>query len=414
MKKRRPLTARGLAALLAGLACLLAANILGTPLFLYVGLLLILLVVIAAIAVRAPRRTGGVRRTVTSDLLTVGEDSQVIVRFAFRSLLGLPHGTWTDALPDAVSGEAEGSFPPRLISGLPAAVSGDGPLTFSYPIRGVRRGIWAIGPLRLSTTDPFGLVRRMQDFGETHPVTVVPAVLTLPTSPAESGVASGAAQHSSNRVGQGADNLSPRRYVPGDSMRRIHWRATAHRGTLMVRQEEQESHPDAIVVLDRTGAHWNGRAADFENAVTACASVAIHLAQHGYSVDVVDPSGAVLSELRGGEDDRDGLLVTLASIQPRATDVHVPLQAAASGHLLGPLVVLTGAIDAAEASQWTHGGAVMPVLMATAASEDARQAATAQGWRVVTLGDDVADAWADATSNALPDSLGSAEDSRVG
>ncbi|MFC9984841.1 DUF58 domain-containing protein, partial [Microbacterium keratanolyticum] len=357
--KRRPLTGRGLAALLSGGVCLIAANILGTPLFLYLGLLLILLVMIAAIAVRAPRRTGGVRRTVTSDLLTVGEDSRVIVRFAFRSLLGVPNGTWSDALPDAVAGEAEGLFPPRLLSGLPAPLSGNEPLTFSYPIRGVRRGVWAIGPLSLSTTDPFGLVRRMQDFGETHPVTVVPAVLTLPSSAAQSGVASGSAQHSSNRVGQGADNLSPRRYVPGDSMRRIHWRATAHRGTLMVRQEEQESHPDAIVVLDRTGAHWRS-GADFENAVSACASIAIHLAQHGYSVDVMEPGGVLLGELRGGEDDRDGLLVTLASVHPRGTDVHVPLHAATSGHLLGPLVVLTGTITAAEASQWAHGGAVLP------------------------------------------------------
>lgn len=411
--KRRPLTGRGLAALLSGGVCLIAANILGTPLFLYLGLLLILLVVIAAIAVRAPRRTGGVRRTVTSDLLTVGEDSRVIVRFAFRSLLGVPNGTWSDALPDAVDGEAEGLFPPRLLSGLPAPLSGNEPLTFSYPIRGVRRGIWAIGPLSLSTTDPFGLVRRMQDFGETHPVTVVPAVLTLPSSAAQSGVASGTAQHSSNRVGQGADNLSPRRYVPGDSMRRIHWRATAHRGTLMVRQEEQESHPDAIVVLDRTGAHWRS-GGDFENAVSACASIAIHLAQHGYSVDVTDPGGVLLGELRGGEDDRDALLVTLASVHPRETDVHVPLHAATSGHLLGPLVILTGTITAAEASQWAHGGAVLPVLMMASGDGDAtRAAATAHGWRVVTLGEDIAGAWADATSATSPAALSPAEARRA-
>ncbi|MGX1694043.1 DUF58 domain-containing protein [Microbacterium keratanolyticum] len=410
--KRRPLTGRGLAALLSGGVCLIAANILGTPLFLYLGLLLILLVMIAAIAVRAPRRTGGVRRTVTSDLLTVGEDSRVIVRFAFRSLLGVPNGTWSDALPDAVAGKAEGLFPPRLLSGLPAPLSGNEPLTFSYPIRGVRRGVWAIGPLSLSTTDPFGLVRRMQDFGETHPVTVVPAVLTLPSSAAQSGVASGSAQHSSNRVGQGADNLSPRRYVPGDSMRRIHWRATAHRGTLMVRQEEQESHPDAIVVLDRTGAHWRS-GADFENAVSACASIAIHLAQHGYSVDVMEPGGVLLGELRGGEDDRDGLLVTLASVHPRGTDVHVPLHAATSGHLLGPLVVLTGTITAAEASQWAHGGAVLPVLMMTSVDDDSARAAAAHGWRVVPLGDDIAGSWADATSAAPPAALSPVEARRV-
>ena len=43
-------------------------------------------------------------------------------------------------------------------------------------------------------------------------------------------------------------------------MRRIHWRATAHRDELMVRQEEQESTPEATVVLDRGVLRWSPEA----------------------------------------------------------------------------------------------------------------------------------------------------------
>ncbi|QTV80052.1 DUF58 domain-containing protein [Microbacterium sp. NIBRBAC000506063] len=105
-------------------------------------------------------------------------------------------------------------------------------------------------------------------------------------------------------------------------MRRIHWRATAHRGDLMVRQEEEEASPDALVVLDLSPARWEhaGEGPDprFELAVSACASAAIQLAADGYAVDVLDASGAQLGVLRGNEEDADELLVALATVDPAA------------------------------------------------------------------------------------------------
>ncbi|WP_316309953.1 DUF58 domain-containing protein, partial [Clavibacter michiganensis] len=116
--------------------------------------------------------------------------------------------------------------------------------------------------------------------------------------PTKVGAAGGAAQTRSTRLGQGADNLIPRAYLPGDSRRRIHWRATAHRGSLMVRQEEEEASPDAVVVLDRAASRW-ARPSDspdpaFETAVSLCASAALRFVQDGYSVDVFDSAGSLL------------------------------------------------------------------------------------------------------------------------
>ncbi len=93
-------------------------------------------------------------------------------------------------------------------------------------------------------------------------------------------------------------------------MRRIHWRATAHRDTLMVRQEEQESSPAATVVLDRAVSRWSpaathapGSDAAFETAVTACVSVVARLVHEGYTVDVVDSDGTLLTDPVDGGDD---------------------------------------------------------------------------------------------------------------
>lgn len=396
MPRRRTLTLRGTGALLSGLGCLIAANMIGAPILLHIGVLLLALTAISVLVVQLPRRAGSVTRQVSTDLLTVSETSRVTLRFTLRALR-VPRGLWRDVLPPAVTGDSAGEYP-----------SETGQL--SYLITGVRRGVWPIGPLVLRTVDPFGLAQREQAFGETRSVTVVPEVFTLAPLTVKVGAAGGTARTSSSRLGQGSDNLSPRRYIPGDSMRRIHWRATAHRGQLMVRQEEEESSPDALVILDRSAARWERPGADedraFETAVSMCASVAVHLMQEGYGVDVIDSSGILLGTLRGHEDDRDGLLVALALVGPRgdARDIMTLV----GGTPPGPLVYITGEIDEEDAALLRPSGAAAPMLFATAPHRGAGAAAEQHGWRFARLGDDVAEAWED----VLPDRVGGTAEQR--
>ncbi|WP_254775120.1 hypothetical protein [Microbacterium hydrocarbonoxydans] len=201
MPRRRSLTARGIGALVAGLGCLIAANLVGAPILLYIGVLLIAVTAFAVLAVRAPRRSGSVARQISTDLLTVSETSRVTVRFSLRALR-VPRALWRDVLPEAVSGDSAGEYP-----------SETGQL--SYLITGVRRGVWPIGPLVLRTVDPFGLAQREQAFGETRSVTVVPEVFTLAPLTVKVGAAGGTAHTSSSRLGQGSDNLSPGGTSPG-------------------------------------------------------------------------------------------------------------------------------------------------------------------------------------------------------
>ena len=393
MRRRRALTFRGAGALVAALGCIVVANLVGAPILVYIGVLLVLLTGFSLIVVHAPRRTGTVSRQVSTDLLTVSETSRVTLRFTLRSIR-VPHGLWHDVLPDAVSGDSSGEYPPE--SGR-----------LDYQITGIRRGVWPIGPLMLRTVDPFGLAQREQAFGEHRTVTVVPEVVALAPLSVKVGAAGGTAQTSSSRLGQGSDNLSPRRYIPGDSMRRIHWRATAHRGQLMVRQEEEESSPDALVVLDRSSAHWDAPGAEadaaFEAAVSLCASAAIHLAGEGYGVEVIDSTGFSLGTLRGHEDDRDGLLVALAMVSPRGDSRD--LTTLIGGTPPGPLVYITGRIDEEDAALLRPSGAAAALLFSTDPLAGASAAAAQHGWTVATLGDDIAEAWED----ALPTQIGVAD-----
>ncbi|MDT0158445.1 DUF58 domain-containing protein [Microbacterium sp. ARD32] len=383
--KHHPLTATGWGCLLAGTLLIVAANVTAARPLLYLGVLLAALPVVCLLFVRLPRRRGEVSRQIATDLLAVGETSRVQVRFDLWTF-GIPNGTWRDTLPDAVRGDATGAYPQDALR---------------YDLEGVRRGISTLGPLLLRTTDPFGLAQREQAFGDTRTITVIPQTVALASLPAKVGAAGGSAQTRSTRLGQGADNLIPRPYSSGDSRRRIHWRATAHRGDLMVRQEEEEASPDAVVVLDRAADGWARPGDDpdplFESAVVLCASAALRLAQDGYSVDVLDSAGEVLGSLRGHEEDREDVMVALAVVAPRGG--RRDLRTVVGSTPPGPLVVITGRLDDEAAEKLSTAGAAAPLLFTTDASEAALASVRAHGWFPAVLpadADELAGAWASA------------------
>ena len=69
------------------------------------------------------------------------------------------------------------------------------------------------------------------------------------------------------RLEPGGEFLNLRDYEPGDDLRHVHWRSTARRGQLMVRQNEARRRTPVLVMLDvRPGGHDR---ASFERAVEA-------------------------------------------------------------------------------------------------------------------------------------------------
>ncbi|MEJ1229582.1 MAG: DUF58 domain-containing protein [Galbitalea sp.] len=83
-----------------------------------------------------------------------------------------------------------------------------------------------------------------------------------------------------------------REYRTGDALRRVHWRASARHGELMVRQEEQRSYPEARIILDTRTDGYGGTISSFEFhdsgftwfewAITMVASIGVHLHPLGF------------------------------------------------------------------------------------------------------------------------------------
>jgi uncharacterized protein (DUF58 family) len=158
-------------------------------------------------------------------------------------------------------------------------------LEVDYTVRSQVRGRFRIGPLAVRLTDPFGLVELTRAFTASEPLVVTPQVVPLPDVRL-GGEWSGAGQSVSRSVATaGEEDAATREYRLGDDLRRIHWRSTARRGELMVRREEQPWQSRGVVFLDtRASAHFgDGPLSSLEWAVSAAASVSLHLSHNGFT-----------------------------------------------------------------------------------------------------------------------------------
>lgn len=407
MRRSWPLTARGTGAVVLALACFAAANQLGLVELVFVGLLLVSLVVAALVAVFAARGRADVTRTVVPAVPDARDEVEVTVRVGARTALPTSGGRWRDTMPEGIEGGGPGTFP-AVSSGFSRD---DREVVVGYRARVLRRGIHWIGPFEVSSLDPFGIARRTVAQGDLTRLVVTPAVEELVSLAGVAGASGGTLSRATNRLGQGTDDVIARPWAPGDSMRRIHWRASAHRDELMVRQEEQESSPEATIVFDRASGRFSPEATEatgsdsaFEAAVGAVASALARLVADGYTVALVEPDGVPLCDHVEPADAPalEAAMLMLATVQARLDDRLGALSGLFAGETTGPLVLVTGALSQTDAAMLATVGhhSAFPVLLSTAPAPGAFDAAS--GWTAAVLGRDVADAWRDAVSERLP------------
>lgn len=112
------------------------------------------------------------------------------------------------------------------------------------------RGEFQLGPITLSSSDPFGLFRFSRDITAISRLIVYPAVVPLTSFAAPGGMLSGgdAQRQRTHVVTTNAAGI--REYAPGDSYNRIHWRSTARKNRLLVKEFELDPLADVWIFLD--------------------------------------------------------------------------------------------------------------------------------------------------------------------
>lgn len=112
------------------------------------------------------------------------------------------------------------------------------------------RGRYQLGPMRLTTSDPFGLFTMRRDLTPTTNVVIYPMTFDIHQFALPVGMLPGgdALRRRTHYVTTNASGV--RDYAPGDSFSRIHWRSTARRNRLIVKEFELDPLADIWIVPD--------------------------------------------------------------------------------------------------------------------------------------------------------------------
>jgi uncharacterized protein (DUF58 family) len=394
----RGLTARGRVFLIGGLACALCAVLLDYQPLLRIAVLLIALPIAACAVTATSRYRIACRRTLDPPRVSVGVPARVQLRLENAARLPSAPLLVEDKVPYTLGSR------PRFVL---RRIEPGGSRAVAYRVRSDNRGRYPLGPLTLRTADPLGLFELTRAFSTQHTLTVAPRIEQLPSTTLGTLWAGNGDGHAAHAAAAGEDDVGVREYHYGDELRRIHWRATAHHGEMMVRREEQTWHSRSTVMIDsRAFAHrGTGPASSLEWAVSAGASAAVHLLRAGYTVRLATTAGTAPLHV----ETEDSVLDSLAMLRPTRSSA-LPVGEAVTDDTTDSLVIaILGALNEPDVADLARArpssGTAVAFLMdadtwaAPNAPGDGPPPAAvhleAAGWRVVPAraGDRFPDLW---------------------
>lgn len=138
------------------------------------------------------------------------------------------------------------------------------------------RGLYRIGPLTITTGDPFGFFSHTVTYGRPSSVLIYPRATELPNFyvPPANLPGEGRFRKRTHYVTPNASGI--RDYAPGDSFNRIHWPTVARTNNLMVKLFELDPASDIWIILDleKSVQVGEGEEGTEEYAVKVAASIA--------------------------------------------------------------------------------------------------------------------------------------------
>ena len=282
-----------------------------------------------------------------------------------------------------------GHHPSRVVASL------GGRKTHAWYVRTpcYRRGRYLLGPLTVRSGDPLGIFELSRTLPQTNTILVYPATVDVHGFRLPEGQMPGG-EAARTRTHYLTTNVSTvRDYAPGDSFNRIHWRSTARKGQLIVKEFELDPTSDVWILLDleavwhaalpwqapdeqdRPAVLWSERLsvlsdglsvlserstrfdlipATIEYAVTAAASLARRYLMERRAVGLIAyPGHREIIQPDRGERQLNKILETLAVLQPTGSLAFDRFLAAESSFLgrTSTVIAITPSTDRA----WVTG-----------------------------------------------------------
>ena len=295
------MTRRGRLALVLGATTYLAAWAFGSKILYPVALGLPVAVMLAWLWTALANRPLRITRTLPSGERLEGDD--VVIEVRLTSERRLVPARWT--LRERIGRLGERS--------APLGAHGHA----RYVLRGLARGRYEFEGSIAVIEDPFGLERVEQPLDSPGALLVYPRLVELHRLFSEGGIRSHDGRQLLLRRPSGFDLHSVREYEHGDSLRKVHWRSTARRGQLMVKELEDSPRDEVAVVLDADPDAVVG--GSFDVQVRAAGSLLLsHVRRGRRAVLVVNGARAEQQGVRSAESDWRQALDLLAAVEPEA------------------------------------------------------------------------------------------------
>lgn len=306
---------------------------------------------------RGVQRLGVERRVV--DHAFLGERLTARLRFINRSWLPLPWLQVQELVPLDLRDAADYSIVLSVGSRTVAE--------HTYTLHCKRRGYYYLGPLSLRTGDLFGFVENAWQEKNVMALTVYPDVLPLNKLGLPSRSPFGTVGSRQRLFEDPARVAGVRDYTSGDNQRTIHWKASAHEDTLLVKKFQPAISLNVAIVLDlnRRAYPYREEAGLSEWAIVVAASVASHLIDQRQAVGLITngrdaPTEQPMAPLhaRTGQGHLMNILTQLARVEMHETEQ--PLAVWLPGHIAdlewgATLIVVTPLVD--EGLLWVLHGA---------------------------------------------------------
>ncbi|HEY5661258.1 MAG TPA: DUF58 domain-containing protein [Gaiellaceae bacterium] len=144
----------------------------------------------------------------------------------------------------------------------------------TFRLRCARWGAFRVGRIFLRTHDAFGLFVHEATLDLRRPLKAYPSeehVRNL-LKPLETQVFAG--NHVARQKGEGIEFADLRRFVPGDRIRHVNWRASARRGELWINEHHAERNADVVLLLDSFAEARRGDSSTLDPALRAAGTLA--------------------------------------------------------------------------------------------------------------------------------------------
>ena len=228
-------TREGLTVVVLAVAVFLLATNLMSGLLFVLEALLVALFVVGAAATLLPMRRMRVRRQVPA---RGAEGSPIPIRLELSS----PRPGRFLVVEDGAPGM-------RARAPLAHLPGGRGVTVVVQPVPPTR-GHFALGPVEVISRGAVGLFVARRRFDLSDRITVWPRTAAVPDAVRTRLLGGSDGMPAGVRTRQSEDFYGVRDYQAGDHPNRIHWRSSARRGSLVVREYERPTRPSPAIVVD--------------------------------------------------------------------------------------------------------------------------------------------------------------------